>query len=977
MQLYTGVVENRNDPLKLGRCQVRITGLHTENKSILPTDDLPWAYPIQPLISAAMNGIGWSPVGPVCGTWVVISFRDDDLQQPIMLGTIGGIPQSTAGAYAAADSDDAIIATNGGVLTDGEGNPVTDGSGNPIQVGTQESSNVVSPNIPSVKTAPKVNNTEQKVPNAATQDTLSKAIPFDPPPWAGVSNKAQVKANIAAIIAACDELGMTSKYAKAGILAIAGGETLWQPIEEGHYYSSAEYLKKTFGHTFKTVEEAQPYVKWQGTKKDWFNVIYRPSGNGKLVSNTQPNDGGDFYGRGYIQITGRGGYQQMQNFLKKQGITIDLMNNPSSIIGDARTSALACVGFFKMNVKTPQDDPGFFIAARARCGADAGGGYAKKEKYYNYFLGQDLTTTSTNKPAADDQKVYTKEEVKDLPPAKQTALLEDRSANQSVGFVDPSGKYPLRNLMDEPDTNRLARGIIKETAIEFKDSTRTQDIEAANGADTWEQPLAPFGGVYPYNKIFESEGGHIQQFDDTPTNETLSLYHRAGSFLEWDANGTQVNKIIGDGYTIYDRNGFISIVGKANLTVGQGVNIYVKGAADIQVDGPSTINLNNNADIGVGGDLNVAVGGNIQVSAGGSIDMKAGTKFGIEAASTITNKAGTTFGLTAGENVSMKAAGKFYADSAGDTHIHAAGAVYNTAGGDNHIRAGGNINVDGTQFHGQEGAAGTADGAPAVEANAVDLTAPDFQNGSKNTISILSTPVRPSPPVLEKKQITDDNSARVEDYIKTPDKYYNKEAEAVGSKPNVPPPPKDSGTGQSLISGAQASDLYAWLTKHLEAAGTGYWRETGQNSKPSNPNILRIWQDLGYKGAYWETDQTPWCMGFVAWSLKQCGYRYYQTASSWAIRDATAKFGATKVDNYADAQPGDIALFKAGHVAFVYRNKGGLLSFVGGNQMPGKGVGPPVRDPKNDGDVSESYIGPCYSDSRFGQLVGIWRPSKA
>jgi hypothetical protein len=34
MRLYTGCVENREDPLKIGRCQVRIVGLHTENKAI-------------------------------------------------------------------------------------------------------------------------------------------------------------------------------------------------------------------------------------------------------------------------------------------------------------------------------------------------------------------------------------------------------------------------------------------------------------------------------------------------------------------------------------------------------------------------------------------------------------------------------------------------------------------------------------------------------------------------------------------------------------------------------------------------------------------------------------------------------------------------------------------------------------------------------------------------------------------------------
>jgi len=90
MNLFTGVVENRQDPLKLGRCQVRIVGIHTDDKTLLPTSDLPWAYPVQPVTSAAISGIGNSPVGPVPGTWVVVMFRDEDQQMPIIMGTIGG-----------------------------------------------------------------------------------------------------------------------------------------------------------------------------------------------------------------------------------------------------------------------------------------------------------------------------------------------------------------------------------------------------------------------------------------------------------------------------------------------------------------------------------------------------------------------------------------------------------------------------------------------------------------------------------------------------------------------------------------------------------------------------------------------------------------------------------------------------------------------------------------------------------------------
>ena len=89
---WVGVVEDRNDPLLLGRCKVRIVGYHTADKVELPTDSLPWAYPMQPITSAAMSGIGTTPIGPVEGTWIVGFFRDgEDCQEPLMMGTIGGV----------------------------------------------------------------------------------------------------------------------------------------------------------------------------------------------------------------------------------------------------------------------------------------------------------------------------------------------------------------------------------------------------------------------------------------------------------------------------------------------------------------------------------------------------------------------------------------------------------------------------------------------------------------------------------------------------------------------------------------------------------------------------------------------------------------------------------------------------------------------------------------------------------------------
>lgn len=90
---WFGCVEDRSDPLRMGRCRVRIMGYHIPDNRILPTEDLPWAVPVGPSTSAGTSGVGWSPTGPVEGSWVVGFFADgQDGQHPMFFGTIGAIP---------------------------------------------------------------------------------------------------------------------------------------------------------------------------------------------------------------------------------------------------------------------------------------------------------------------------------------------------------------------------------------------------------------------------------------------------------------------------------------------------------------------------------------------------------------------------------------------------------------------------------------------------------------------------------------------------------------------------------------------------------------------------------------------------------------------------------------------------------------------------------------------------------------------
>ena len=92
-QWFVGVVEDRQDPQTLGRLRVRCLGYHTEDLNKLETKDLPWAHVMNPITSATVSGLGQSPLGAVEGTWVVGFFQDGaDAQQPIIIGTLPGVP---------------------------------------------------------------------------------------------------------------------------------------------------------------------------------------------------------------------------------------------------------------------------------------------------------------------------------------------------------------------------------------------------------------------------------------------------------------------------------------------------------------------------------------------------------------------------------------------------------------------------------------------------------------------------------------------------------------------------------------------------------------------------------------------------------------------------------------------------------------------------------------------------------------------
>lgn len=94
--MFYGIVEGVNDPLKNGRVQVRIHGIHTPNKSQIPSETLHWAMVGMPVTSASVSGVGDTP-RLVPGSAVMGMFLDgENFQQPIVMWSVPSIPEEFA-----------------------------------------------------------------------------------------------------------------------------------------------------------------------------------------------------------------------------------------------------------------------------------------------------------------------------------------------------------------------------------------------------------------------------------------------------------------------------------------------------------------------------------------------------------------------------------------------------------------------------------------------------------------------------------------------------------------------------------------------------------------------------------------------------------------------------------------------------------------------------------------------------------------
>jgi len=269
----------------------------------------------------------------------------------------------------------------------------------------------------------------------------------------------------------------------------------------------------------------------------------------------------------------------------------------------------------------------------------------------------------------------------------------------NTGFYDPNRRikkvednneeddhnksvYPKE--VGEPDVNRLAvNNVNKEhSSLTTRKANRTTNVATAEftldttAADdsnmgisletTWSQPEIPYKASYPYNHVYETESGHIREYDDSfsidadgvRTNHyRIHERHTSGTSYEIDSSGNKVDSVVGDHYNITD--------GKSQSLISGSKDLSIDGHYKLYINKSGTLFNNYDIQIGAGANINIQVdSGNVNITTGNDGKMNLNS--------------GGDFNLKVGGNYNMTVAGSRSVSVSGSTTDNTVGSVVHT-----------------------------------------------------------------------------------------------------------------------------------------------------------------------------------------------------------------------------------------------------------------------------------------------------------
>lgn len=177
--------------------------------------------------------------------------------------------------------------------------------------------------------------------------------------------------------AAMDAQGINDPETRAGIAAISMGESgMLGHVETGYTHTNNARIREVFGSRVEGLTDGE-IDALKANDRTWFNFIYGPNSSvGRQLGNTQPDDGYNFRGRSFIQLTGRANYQR---YTTKTG-HLEVMDNPD-LATDPKIGAALCVAYIADRYRG-----GGFEAMMRAVGNNTPDIAATKRRYYTQFV---------------------------------------------------------------------------------------------------------------------------------------------------------------------------------------------------------------------------------------------------------------------------------------------------------------------------------------------------------------------------------------------------------------------------------------------------------------------------------------------------------------------------------------------------------------------------------------------------------------
>jgi len=204
-------------------------------------------------------------------------------------------------------------------------------------------------------------------------------------------------------------------------------------------------------------------------------------------------------------------------------------------------------------------------------------------------------------------------------------------------YVNDKTKLPKDSHIDKVKEFRIGgetyekegieKALSEKTVGENSEYSKKEDIdrtsenaEEIDDGKKWKEKETKYKSVYPYNKVEQTESGHIFEIDDTKGSERIHQQHRSGTFYEVHPDGSKVEKVMADNFHITQQNEYKLNLGNYEVTIKKNKGERVEGDIFVHINGERSLKIDKDSHVEILGNDTYTTKGNREQTTVGNKD---------------------------------------------------------------------------------------------------------------------------------------------------------------------------------------------------------------------------------------------------------------------------------------------------------------------------------------------------------------------